>query len=119
VIAAFPGIKEVNVYGVHVPGTEGAVGMAAIVTEGEMDLPAFRAYLASRLPGYARPQFVRHTSGIKATATFKHIKQDLAREGYDPAVTGDPIHFDHPGHEVFVRVDGRLYSHIQTGKVRV
>ena len=44
-ITAFPGIKEANVYGVHVPGTEGAAGMAALVVDGELDLNEFRQHL--------------------------------------------------------------------------
>ena len=36
VITDFPGIVEANVYGVHVPSTEGAACMAAIVAVGEL-----------------------------------------------------------------------------------
>ena len=39
-ITAFPGVTEATVYGVRVPGTEGAAGMAAIVVDGTLDLAA-------------------------------------------------------------------------------
>ncbi len=86
-ITAFPGIKEANVYGVRVPGTEGAAGMAALVVDGEFDFNEFRRHLERRLPSYARPLFLRITRQIDATSTFKHTKSDLQRDGYNPAVT--------------------------------
>ena len=118
-ITAFPGIKEANVYGVRVPGTEGAAGMAALVVDGELDFGEFRQHLARRLPSYARPLFLRITDQINATGTFKHTKNDLQRDGYDPAATRDPIYFDDPEQRAFVRVDPVLYAGIQSGKLRV
>ncbi len=118
-VTAFPGILEANVYGVGVPGTEGAAAMAAIVCDGELDLPQFRKHLARLLPPYARPLFLRVMDKIETTATFKHTKNQLGREGYDPTATSDAIFFDDPHERAFVRLDGPLYARIQTGKVRV
>jgi fatty-acyl-CoA synthase len=118
-IAAFPGIQEANVYGVRLPGTEGAAGMAAIVADGELDLAEFRKHLARELPPYARPLFLRITDKIAATATFKHTKSDLAREGFDPAATSNAIYFNDPAKQVFARLGGALFERIQAGKVRL
>jgi fatty-acyl-CoA synthase len=118
-IAAFPGIKEANVYGVRVPGTEGSAGMAALVADGELNLRKFHRHLARTLPHYARPLFVRITAHIAATSTFKHKKTDLKREGYNPAVMHDAIYFDDPTRRRFVRLDKGLYGRIQGGKVRL
>ena len=118
VITAFPGIREANVYGVRVPGTEGAAGMATVVTDGPLDFVAFREHLASRLPPYAQPLFVRITDRIEATATFKHTKVELVRQGYNPMATSDAIYFDDPDQRAFVRLDGAHYAHIQAGEVR-
>ena len=118
-ITAFPGIKEANVYGVRVPGTEGAAGMAALVVDGELDFSEFRQHLETRLPSYARPLFLRITDQIDATSTFKHTKSDLQRDGYDPAVTRDRIYFNDPAQRAFVPVDATLYNGIQSGKLRV
>jgi fatty-acyl-CoA synthase len=118
-ITAFPGIVEAAVYGVHIPGTEGAAGMAAIVCEGPLDLAAFRVHLVRCLPAYARPLFVRVMAKIAVTGTFKHTKSNLQREGYDPAASDDGIYFDHPVRHEFVRLDGALYGSIQAGKVRL
>ena len=73
----FPGIGEATVYGVAVPGTEGAAGMAALVTDRPLDFAELRRHLTKRLPGYARPLFLRLTANIAATSTFKHNKNEL------------------------------------------
>ena len=119
VITAFPGILEANVYGVRVPGTEGAAGMAAIVSDGALDLAALRKHLARSLPPYARPLFLCITDRIEATATFKHTKNDLKRQGYDPAATSDAIFFDDPARQAFVQLDRARYQQIQAGKARL
>ncbi|HWU55341.1 MAG TPA: long-chain-acyl-CoA synthetase, partial [Rhizomicrobium sp.] len=49
VLAAAPGIREANVYGVHVPGMEGRAGMAALVVDGDFDIEALPARLKARL----------------------------------------------------------------------
>jgi hypothetical protein len=68
-ITAFPGIVEANVYGVRVPGSDGAAGMAAVVVNGALDLPELRAHLARRLPPYARPLFLRIVKEMISSAT--------------------------------------------------
>ena len=119
VIMSFPNIKEANVYGVHVPGTEGAAGMAALVVDGDLDFCKFRQHLETQLPPYARPLFLRITDRIAATSTFKHKKSDLQRDGYNPAITPDRIYFDDSTEHAFVPVDAALYAGLQSGKLRV
>jgi fatty-acyl-CoA synthase len=119
VIGAFRGIKEVEVYGVGVPATEGAAGMAAIVADDTFDLREFRRHLARTLPPYARPLFLRLTDTIAATSTFKHKKNDLKRDGYDPSTTFDPIYFDDPAKKAFLPLDPALFARIQAGEVRL
>jgi fatty-acyl-CoA synthase len=116
-LAAFPGIKEANVYGVHIHGADGAAGMAVIVADGDPDFDELREHLARLLPPYARPRFLRITDRIAATSTFKHNKAELKREGFDPAATNDPIYFDDAAKKAFVRLDATLYARIQAGKV--
>ena len=118
-IAEFPGIVEATVYGVPVPGTEGAAGMAALVVEGALDFSEFRRHLARRLPSYARPLFLRLKDRIEITATFKHRKLDLVREGFDPGACGDAVFLDDPAQQAFVTVDNALYEEITAGKVRL
>jgi len=118
-IMAFPGIVETTVYGVAVPGTEGAAGMAVLVGDGDLSLPDLRQHLAQRLPPYARPLFLRLKDGIDVTGTFKHKKSDLIREGFDPKATPDAIYFDDPAQQAYVRLDPALHARICAGKLRL
>jgi fatty-acyl-CoA synthase len=118
-ISAFTGIKDASVYGVAVPGQEGRAGMAAIVGDGAVDLAALRAHLTAHLPEYARPLFLRVRNEIEVTATFKHKKHELMREGYDPAGTTDPIYFDDRARRAFVPLDQALFDRIQAGQLRL
>lgn len=116
-IGAFPGIKEANVYGVAIPGTDGKACMAAIVADHEVNLGAFRTYVIDRLPPYARPIFLRIRRGLDVTDTFKHTKSVLVREGYDPIAIEDPIYFHNRERRAFVRLDKALYDRIQRGQL--
>jgi fatty-acyl-CoA synthase len=116
-IAKCPGVKDVAVYGVRLPQTEGAAGMAAIVVDGEFDLIDFRRRLARLLPAYARPLFLRITKEIAATATFKHLKRELQRQGFDPAATDDPVFFNDPAKKEYVPLDEALCARLAAGKV--
>src|SRR2546427_2849588 len=91
-IGAFPGVTEANVYGVALPGTDGRAGMAALVADARLDLATFRAHLRDRLPQYARPLFLRLCSELDVTATFKHTKREVVRQGADPAAPADGIY---------------------------
>jgi fatty-acyl-CoA synthase len=118
-ITTHPAIADADVYGVSVPGTEGRVGMAALVLRGELNLPSFRSHLARLLPAYARPVFLRVRPAISVTATFKHAKSGLASEGYDPSLVEDTIYFDHPAQQAFVPLDRLLYKDIADGRIRL
>jgi fatty-acyl-CoA synthase len=118
-ITGFPGVAEANVYGVSIPGRDGRAGMAAIVVDGDLDLAAFRAHVASQLPDYARPLFLRIKGEIDVTATFKQRKVDLVRQGFDPGEIKDPIYFSDPASQSYVRLDPDTYERIQSGQVRL
>ena len=66
-----------------------------------------------------RPIFVRLRDEIEVTATFKHKKINLVREGFDPAASDDPIYFNDPVAHAFVRLDGALYQRIRGGETRL
>jgi fatty-acyl-CoA synthase len=115
-ICRCPGIAEAAVYGVHVPGTEGRAGMAAIVPTEPFDPIAFRTHVVASLPHYARPLFVRVCASLDATATFKHTTRTLVRDGYDPARVADALYVDDGGRHAYVRLDPPLYDRIQSGQ---
>ena len=92
--AGCAGCQAAHIYGVAVKGHDGRCGMAALEVEEDFDLRAFHAHMVERLPGYARPVFLRIVSSLAVTETFKQKKQLLAQEGFDPAVIADPLYAD-------------------------
>jgi len=119
VITAFPGISAASVYGVAVPGAEGRAGMAAVMVGSGFDLAAFRQHLGHRLPDYAAPMFLRITTEMALTETFKQRKNDLAREGFDPTAFSDAVYFNDKVRQAFVRLDWQLYQAIKAGSIRI
>jgi len=119
VIGAHPGIKEANVYGVTVEGTDGRAGMAAIVATPEMDLEALGQKIEAELASYARPLFIRLLPEMEITGTFKHRKIDLVREGFDPAAIADPLYFRDPEKGRYVSLDVGTYERILAGQIRI
>jgi fatty-acyl-CoA synthase len=91
VLGKAPGVQQIAVVGVHVPGMEGQAGLAAVVPDDPLDLGAFHA-TTLQLPAYARPRFLRIVSELSTTSTHKIQKQSLRNEGVDPAVVADPLY---------------------------
>jgi fatty-acyl-CoA synthase len=115
-----PGVSESNVYGVAVPGTEGRVGMAAVVLAdgAAFDSAAFYVHTEA-LPPYARPLFVRLVAAMDVTGTLKQRKVELQREGYDPGRIADPIFMRDDGTQRYVRLTPDLFARVQGGDVRL
>ncbi|MBS1120079.1 MAG: atuH [Deltaproteobacteria bacterium] len=94
VINTFPQVAESTVYGVHVPGADGRCGMAALVLRvslAELDLAGLASHLRAHLPAYAVPRFLRVQETLEVTVTFKQVKGELRREGFDPGVITDRL----------------------------
>ncbi|MFI5011302.1 MAG: long-chain-acyl-CoA synthetase [Hyphomicrobiales bacterium] len=113
------GVVEATVYGVAVPGAEGRAGMAALVIDRFFDLATLRTHLADRLAEYACPLFLRISDALEITETFKQKKNNLMREGFDPAMTADALYFDHPSLRAYVPLDAALHESIRAGKLRL
>ena len=120
ILAGFPGIGMVSVFGVTVPDAEGRVGMAAPRMEAgrEFDPPAFYRHVAQRLPAYARPAFVRLMPEQIMTTTLKYRKSELARQGYDPAQVADRLFYRDDGAETYLPLDGEAMGRIAGGELR-
>jgi len=117
-LCACPGILEAAVYGVAVPGAEGRAGMALIGVEGELDLAAVARHMRA-LPDYARPLFLRVSGALETTATFKHKKQDLASQGFDPSLIADPLYVFDRARDAYVALDRGCFARIQSGAMRL
>lgn len=118
-LAAVPGVREANVYGVAVPGVDGRAGMAAIVVDGDFDMSALPAYLAQRLPHYARPIFLRLSPAIDVTGTFKQRKVDLVEQGFDPGAIADPVYWLDPATGAYELLTPQRHGDIREGRVKL
>ncbi|MBX7249823.1 MAG: long-chain-acyl-CoA synthetase [Caulobacteraceae bacterium] len=117
-LAGLPGVEEVNVYGVPVPGAEGKAGMAAIVAGEGFDIDGMKARVDHELPSYAQPVFVRLQRGIETTGTFKYTKTALVQEGFSPPNSKDRIYYRHP-ERGYVRLDKRALTKLQAGELKL
>jgi fatty-acyl-CoA synthase len=118
-IALCPGVSEVAVYGVSVPGTDGRAGMAAVVVGADFELAHLRRTVAGALPAYARPVFVRIVPALEITGTFKLRTQELARQGFDPGQVRDALYLDDAALGEYLRLDAPLYQRIVSGERRL
>jgi fatty-acyl-CoA synthase len=114
-----PGIREVNVYGITVPGAEGRAGMAALVVDGDFNVASLAAHLRPRLPAYARPIFLRLAPALDVTGTFKQRKMDLVREGFNPAAIADPLYWRNPAFGNYEPLTPAHYADIVEGRVKL
>lgn len=117
-ISVFPGIKEANVFGVSIPGTDGRAGMASIIIEADLDLVKLYAHISKELPDYARPLFIRLSREMEVTGTFKHRKVELVKEGIDLSLVKDPIYFSSQTEKKFVPLTQELHDQICSGSFK-
>ncbi|MCV7220424.1 long-chain-fatty-acid--CoA ligase FadD17 [Mycolicibacterium elephantis] len=92
VLLRHPDVVEVAVYGIPAPDVGDQVMAALTLTEGAVfDLEAFAAFLAEQpdLGPKQWPSFVRVSTALPRTETFKVIKRHLQAEGTDCA---DPVY---------------------------
>ena len=114
-----PGVSDVNVYGVKVPGQEGAAGMAAVVAEGDWDCAGASKFVMDNLPHYARPLFIRICPELPMTVTLKHQKFGLRKDGFDPTKIKDPLYFWDRHAEQYKPLDEDMYADIVGGNVKL
>lgn len=120
VLNVLPGIDEANVYGVAIPGYEGRAGMAALVVNKDFAISELFTELQQHLPVYAQPLFLRISdTQIETTSTFKYLKSDAVKEGFNPQTIADPVYFRDESAKSYIRLTPQLYQGIVEGKVKV
>ncbi|MBU6297079.1 MAG: long-chain-acyl-CoA synthetase [Alphaproteobacteria bacterium] len=116
-LGVVPGIQEVNVYGVSVPGADGRAGMASLVTIPGFD-PAKLAGKISLAP-FARPVFLRLRPELEITGTFKLKKADLVKDGFDPELIDDPLYWYNPASARYEPLTPPVYADIAAGRMKL
>jgi fatty-acyl-CoA synthase len=119
VLASFPGITDVAVYGVSIPGHDGRAGMAALAVDENFVRASLDAHLQTRLPAYARPLLLRIVPRIDTTGTLKINKTVLAREAYDLAAVSDPLYIHDRQACSYVPFDSGLHAALIAGQLRL
>lgn len=118
IINQSPDIEISAVYGVHLPGTDGRAGMAAIIVRDhaestkDIDLTSLSAHIREHLASYARPLFLRVLKKMPTTATHKLQKNILKEEAFHPHKVTDELLVMKPGEQVYSRLDMETYDKI-------
>ena len=119
IINGHPQIAFCNVYGVEIPAADGRAGMASMVLADdveELDVDSFSAYVNEQLPAYARPVFLRIQRDIDTTGTFKMVKGDLRKEGYDLDQVSDVIYVLKPRSNTYELLDPEFAATLRAGE---
>ncbi|XP_036391153.1 very long-chain acyl-CoA synthetase-like isoform X2 [Megalops cyprinoides] len=114
-------IQEANVYGVKVEGHEGRTGMAAITLKAgaEFDPSCTFSHVASYLPAYARPRFIRIQECLEITGTFKQKKVKLVEEGFSPASVSDPLYYMDEKGKSYIPMTQEIYNAIVSRNIKL
>ena len=116
IINKYPEVLDSNVYGVEVQSADGRAGMALMNVSNNFDFEVFSDHIEKNMNTFQRPCFVRIAEVMKTTGTFKHQKEDLKKQGFDPSMIEDKLYFYQKGK--YVEIDQPLYERIQSGKER-
>jgi fatty-acyl-CoA synthase len=92
ILLRHPDVIEVAVYGIPAPDVGDRVMAAVVLAEGaDFDAEKFKAFLSEQpdLGPKQWPSFVRISTGLPRTETFKVLKRQLQAEGIE---CDDPVH---------------------------
>lgn len=103
VAMALAAVEQAVAYGVQVPGAEGRAGMLAFQpaagVAAERAVERLTEQFHGNLADYAIPVFLRQVESVSATGTFKFVKADFKREGFDREQVDDPMWIRLPGQD--------------------
>ena len=101
-------------------GHEGKAGMAAIVLKegATLDFHALYRHVASSLPDYARPKFLRLVQELETTGTHKLKKTDLVKKGFAPDENSE-VYVINPSHETYIPLTDDFVKKITTGQSKL
>jgi citronellyl-CoA synthetase len=121
VVDTFPQISLSTVYGVLMPGGDGRVGMAAIISATkpeDFDFKGLAKHFQRVLPSYSVPKFIRFKTEFEYTSTHKIKKVNLKKEGFDHRIVTDPLYVLLPGEFAYKPLTEEFYAEIMAGKYK-
>ena len=90
--------------------------MALLSVTDEFNFNEFSEHIEKNLNAFQLPYFLRITETMKTTGTFKHQKEDLKKQGFDPELIEDKLYFYQKGN--YIEMNNELYNRIQSGEER-
>jgi len=118
IINQHPQIHLSNVYGVEVPHVDGRAGMATLILgEGcsELDMESLSQHVNDNLTSYAKPVFVRIQQELDVTGTFKMLKGEARKQGFDIHQINEPVYVMKPGTQNYTLLDTEYLEIIRAG----
>ena len=103
----------------EIPKADGRAGMAALVlAEGvdTLDVQSFSRFVNEHLPAYARPVFLRIQRELDTTGTFKLVKGELRKQGYDLDQVSDPVYVLKPRSDTYELLDREYAAVLRAGE---
>lgn len=111
----YPDVEESVAYGVEIPNTNGKAGMLSIkLKEGgsKIDGRDLYNFLSDNLPSYCVPVFIRIKDEFEKTPTFKYLKTNLKKEGFDINQVSCPVYVTLPGEKEYRPLTNKIYNDI-------
>ena len=96
--------------------SEGKAGMATMSVSEEFSFESFTHHVNENLNSFQRPCFLRLSNEMKTTGTFKHQKEDLKKQGFNPESIDDKLFFYQKDN--YVEIDSSLYQRIKSREER-
>lgn len=110
-------LSDCVVFGVAIQNCDGKAGMAVIADPNRtVNVETLYNELQKRLPQFAIPLFIRLTSKIDLTASFKLSKTSLEKDGFNVNIVKDPLYFLDKKLQKYIPMNLNLYEEIQNGK---
>ena len=109
------------VYGIQIPLTDGRAGMAAIVSNKNIDnfdLKKLAELFRENLAPYAIPIFLRFKSELAVTPTFKLKKEELKEQGFDFYNIDDMMYIMLPDEMEYKPLTKEIYENIVNQKYK-
>ncbi|MDB9737440.1 long-chain-acyl-CoA synthetase, partial [Porticoccaceae bacterium] len=110
-------VEMANVYGVDIPATEGKAGMVSLTLKSgqTFDVEAFSDFVNANLTHFSQPVFVRVQPEATTTGTFKLLKGDLRKQGFNVDLVTDELYVMPPRVKQYQKLERDLYEKIMAG----
>ncbi|MHA1727815.1 MAG: AMP-binding protein [Promethearchaeota archaeon] len=118
ILNSHPLIETSAVYGISIPNAGGKAGMASIKIKSDSSFNRYEfdesiiKHINESLPSYAIPVIIRIRKEFEFTGSYKVIKTNLRKEGYNIEIVKDPLFFRDSKTKTYIPMNKDLYQQI-------